>query len=81
MLLGLFTLRTSANPYFTRNIEGFNGRQVMWEFSIQKIIQHPISGYGFEVESSILTDKYFPNWDIGYEGAHVSLSMAIYRSP
>jgi O-antigen ligase len=51
------------------DVTTLTGRTDIWRFTIQKIKQSPLLGYGYEVEGQIFQDRYFPLrgdlWDLG----------------
>jgi O-antigen ligase len=59
-----FVLLTQLNPaYLTRgDVSSLGGRTDIWKFTISKIEQSPLIGYGFEVEGEIMKAHDFPIW-------------------
>jgi O-antigen ligase len=56
------------------DVASFTGREVAWDFAIRSIKEHPLIGYGYDVEGQILQSKYFAGWDeVWSEGYHTSL--------
>ena len=59
------------------------GRTEIWRFTIDKIKERPILGYGYEVEGQIFQDRHFPLWEEMWEtGPHIPvhngyLSLAV----
>jgi hypothetical protein len=55
------------------DVASFTGRQVAWDFAVSSVKEHPLAGYGYEVEGQILTSQYFPGWDsvwsLGYQSS------------
>jgi O-antigen ligase len=53
------------------DVASFTGRQVAWDFAVQRVKEKPILGYGYEVEGQVLASPYFPGWDevwnLGYQ--------------
>ncbi len=51
------------------NVTTLTGRTDLWNFTIAKIKEHPLLGYGYEVEGQIFQDRYFPLrgdlWELG----------------
>ena len=45
------------------DVSSFTGRQVAWDFATRSIKEHPLTGYGYEVEGQILLSQYFTAWD------------------
>ncbi len=67
---------TMIDPdYITRgDIGTLTGRSEVWDFSIRSIKDHPILGFGYEVEGQILKSKYFSSWALLWdEGPRSSL--------
>jgi O-antigen ligase len=49
--------------YLTRgDVTSLTGRTDIWKFTIEKIKQRPLLGYGFEVEGEIMKAHDFPIW-------------------
>jgi O-antigen ligase len=44
------------------DVSTLTGRTDIWRFEIQKVREHPLIGYGFEVEGQIFQDPRFPLW-------------------
>jgi O-antigen ligase len=63
------------SSHFARGeVTTLTGRTDVWAFAIQKIWQRPLTGYGYEVNGSILNNKYFPIWYGPWDlGPHSSL--------
>ena len=59
-----FGLITQLDPeYLNRgDVMSLTGRTDIWKFTIDKIKQRPLIGYGFEVEGEILKAHDFPIW-------------------
>jgi O-antigen ligase len=61
MVFGLVTQLDSE--YLTRgDVTSLTGRTDIWKFSIEKIKQRPMLGWGFEVEGEIMKARDFPIW-------------------
>lgn len=62
----------SISIYLNRgDVASFTGRQVAWDFAVQRVKEKPLLGYGYEVEGQVLASPYFPGWDevwnLGYQ--------------
>jgi O-antigen ligase len=64
-----------VHAYLDRgDVGSFTGRQVAWDFAVRSIKEHPLTGYGYEVEGEILQSRYFSGWDeVWDEGYQTSL--------
>jgi O-antigen ligase len=55
------------------DVASFTGRQEAWDFAVSSVKEHPLAGYGYEVEGQILSSQYFPGWDsvwsLGYQSS------------
>src|SRR5580704_8957801 len=65
---------SGMHEYLDRgDVASFTGRQVAWDFAINKVKERPLVGYGYEVEGQILSSQYFPGWDavwsLGYQSS------------
>lgn len=60
--------------YFNRDVATLTGRTEAWNFELVKLWQHPLRGYGYEVEGEIFQDRYFSNWQQFWDqGANTAL--------
>ncbi len=65
-LAGVLTygaLGTTAKLGVSRNVSTLTGRTLAWKFEIRKILERPLTGYGYDVEGAIFKDPRFPSWD------------------
>jgi O-antigen ligase len=63
VVLGFALARQLNSEYFIRgDVSTLTGRTDVWRFSIQKIKERPLIGWGYEVEGEIFKSKYFPVW-------------------
>ncbi len=58
------SLKGTAKVGVSRNITTLTGRTAAWQFEIRKILERPLTGYGYNVEGAIFKDPRFPDWDI-----------------
>lgn len=49
--------------YFNRNLDTFTGRSEAWDFELRKVMNRPLTGYGYDVEGAIMEDRAFPLWE------------------
>jgi O-Antigen ligase len=64
ILFATSQLSPQALLYITRHdVSTLTGRTEVMHFSLNKLTQSPLVGYGFGVEGQIFQDKYFPFWD------------------
>jgi O-antigen ligase len=60
--------------YLNRDVTTLTGRTVAWQFEMHKLLERPLTGYGYDVEGAIFEDRLFPDWDIFWaQGANTSL--------
>jgi hypothetical protein len=74
MINGAAHVLPGMHAYVDRgDVASFTGRQEAWDFAVSSIKEHPLAGYGYEVEGQILTSQYFPGWDsvwsLGYQSS------------
>lgn len=64
-----------AQGYVDRgDVGSFTGRSDIWDFTLSRIKENPLFGYGYQVEGAILGSKYFPLWYGPWDdGPHSSL--------
>src|SRR5262249_6219571 len=77
-------LNPHALLYLTRaDVGTLTGRTEVMHFSMHRLMENPLVGYGFGVEGQIFQNRYFPSWDeIWMRGPripihNVSLSRAV----
>jgi len=51
------------NAALARDVSTFTGRTEAWKFELRKIVERPLTGYGYSVEGAIFQDRTFPNWE------------------
>jgi|GEM_PF-637440 len=56
-------LGTTARLGVSRNVGTLTGRTLAWKFELRKIVERPLTGYGYDVEGAIFKDPRFPSWD------------------
>ncbi len=62
-VLAFPVIRHVDPEYVTRgNVSTLTGRTDVWAFSVQKLKERPLIGWGYEVEGEIFNSKYFPMW-------------------
>jgi O-antigen ligase len=73
-VIGL-SLGKGLSTYVGRgDIGTLTGRTDVWAFAIQSIREHPILGFGYDVNGAILNNRYFPIWYGPWDlGPHSSL--------
>jgi O-antigen ligase len=60
--------------YFFREITTLTGRTEEWQFAFKRLLERPLTGFGYAVEGQILQDRYFPVWSDFFDaGAQVQL--------
>jgi O-antigen ligase/polysaccharide polymerase Wzy-like membrane protein len=60
--------------YMNRDVGSLTGRTEMWAFAIQRLMEHPISGYGYEAGAVLFLRPDFPVWWGPWDlGPHSSL--------
>lgn len=61
-VVGQFSPQTLL--YITRHdVSTLTGRTEVMHFSLHRLMESPLIGYGFGVEGQIFQNKYFPFWD------------------
>jgi O-antigen ligase len=75
-------LVAQLNPqYLTRgDVSSLTGRTDIWSFTIEKIKQRPLFGWGFEVEGEIMKARDFPIWWGPWEEGPRSSLHSVYLS-
>jgi O-antigen ligase len=78
LLLGIVTLSIldrDTLEYVNRgDATTLTGRTEIWRFTIDKIAQEPLLGYGYEVEGQIFQDRHFPLWEeMWNQGPHIAV--------
>ncbi|HUA32613.1 MAG TPA: right-handed parallel beta-helix repeat-containing protein [Candidatus Binataceae bacterium] len=73
--LGAFVLlATFESDYFFRGAGTLTGRTDIWHFTIARMWERPLLGYGYQVDGAIFGSRYFPIWwGPWYEGPRSSL--------
>jgi O-antigen ligase len=57
-------LSPHALLYFIRgDVATLSGRTAVMRFSLNRVAQNPLLGYGFGAEGEIFRSRYFPSWD------------------
>jgi hypothetical protein len=57
-------LSPHALLYFTRgDVVTLTGRTEVMHFSMHRVMENPLLGYGFGAEGEIFRNRYFPSWD------------------
>jgi O-antigen ligase len=57
-------LSPQALLYLLRSdVTTLSGRTAVMHFSLGRVIDKPLTGYGFGVEGQIFQNRYFPSWD------------------
>lgn len=57
-------LGRSIGAYINRgDVTTLTGRSEAWRFSIDKLRESPLLGYGYEVQGEIFQSRTFPSWD------------------
>ncbi len=60
--------------YMNRDVGSLTGRTEMWGFAIQRLMEHPITGYGYEAGAVLFLRHDFPVWWGPWDlGPHSSL--------
>jgi hypothetical protein len=75
LLVGMALAGHGAQGYVDRgDVGSFTGRSDIWDFTLSRIKENPLFGYGYQVEGTILGSKYFPLWYGPWDdGPHSSL--------
>ncbi|HLH75396.1 MAG TPA: O-antigen ligase family protein [Candidatus Binataceae bacterium] len=64
----------SSLNYANRGLGTFTGRNVAWSYALKSIGEHPLMGYGYEVDGQIFAQPDFQSWDMVWgEGAYSSI--------
>jgi hypothetical protein len=65
MICGLmaYNVGIGTGAHLTRDASTINGRAEAWQFEVDKLLEQPFLGYGYEVEGAIFLDRHFPYWD------------------
>jgi hypothetical protein len=70
-------LAVEVPQYFFRNITTLTGRTEEWQFTLKRLWERPLTGFGYAVEGQILQDRYFPIWSDFFDaGTQVQLQSA-----
>ncbi len=72
VLLGSASRSGDASEIFT-----LTGRTALWSFVWERIMQHPLQGYGYNAFGPIMSHAWYGNEDAGAE-AHNSLLQALF---
>lgn len=72
---GVSILSSDSLQYISRgDVTTLTGRTDIWHFTIQKIEERPLLGYGYEVEGQIFQDREFPLWEGMWDlGPHIAV--------
>ncbi len=75
MAVGAYgSLGSTGREYVTRHLTTLTGRTEAWKFETRMLWQHPIRGYGYDIEGEIFRNRYFGNWDAFWDrGPNVPL--------
>src|SRR5258708_23434001 len=65
MIGGLIAYNSGVGvgAHLSRDATTINGRTEAWQFEVDKLLERPFIGYGYEVEGAIFMDRHFPYWD------------------
>lgn len=76
MALTVFAFASAGTrSYVTgRDTATLTGRTEVWAFELKSIAEHPLVGYGYDVEGEIFHNRYFTNWQAFWDqGPNTSL--------
>ncbi len=45
-----------------RDVATLSGRTAAWQFAFEQVEEHPLTGFGYGIESQIFRSRYFPLW-------------------
>src|SRR6266851_3851572 len=58
-----YNVGIGTGAHLSRDAATINGRTEAWQFEVDKLLERPFTGYGYEVEGAIFMDRRFPYWD------------------
>lgn len=58
-----YNVGIGTGAHLSRDAATINGRTEAWQFEVDKLLERPFTGYGYEVEGAIFMDRHFPYWD------------------
>jgi O-antigen ligase len=56
-----------------RDVGTLSGRTAAWQFAIEQVAEHPLTGFGYSIESQVFRSRYFPVWWGNWEEARMSV--------
>ena len=62
-LVGYEIYGLGTGAAFNRDVTTLTGRTEAWQFEVVKMLERPLTGYGYAVEGAIFKDRRFPNWE------------------
>jgi O-antigen ligase len=72
--VAILCLDPGVFAYLNRDVGSLTGRTELWTFAIQRLMEHPITGYGYEAGAVLFLRPDFPLWWGPWDlGPHSSL--------